>query len=268
MRTLIVIPARYGSTRFPGKPLEKLDGRPMVLCVADAAREACKALEKAEFVVATDDDRIRETCAAEGVHTVMTPSHLPSGTDRTLAAYDALACEEDVIVNLQGDAPFTPAKHIVAVVRALIISRAHAATPVVRLSWEALDAFRAAKADTPFSGTTCIRGPNGDALWFSKQILPAIRDEARLRGSSERSPVLRHIGLYAYTAETLRRFAALEPSPQEGLEGLEQLRLLEHGYRIRVVEVSEPDISVAGIDTPQDLARASALLAQSRADDA
>ncbi|MEO0981978.1 MAG: manno-octulosonate cytidylyltransferase [Pseudomonadota bacterium] len=261
-RTLIVIPARYGSSRFPGKPLAEIGGRAMVLRVADAARAAAEALGDAALIVATDDQRILDHCAGHGVPALMTPEGLATGSDRVLAAVEALGAAPEVVVNLQGDAPFTPPGHLTAIVEALRGGDWDAATPVVRLDWPALDAFRQHKKTTPFSGTTCVAAADGRALWFSKQILPAIRDEARLRAAGPLSPVRRHVGLYAYRLEALNRFAALPPSPTEQLEGLEQLRLLENGMSICAVEVDAPGISIPGVDTPEDLALAERLLAE------
>lgn len=262
MRSLIVVPARYGSTRFPGKPLMEIAGRSMVLRVADVARAAADIMGDARYVVATDDDRIRIHCEAEGVPVVMTPVDVATGTDRALAAANALGERPDVVINLQGDAPFTPAEMVASVGQAVLDSGDDAATPVVRLSWQALDDLREHKKTAPFSGTTCICGPDGRALWFSKNILPGMRKEAKLREAGGLSPVLRHIGLYAYSLSALERFAELPESHYEELEGLEQLRMLENGMTIRVVEVPEPEVSISGVDTPEDLVLAERLLTE------
>ena len=260
MRSLIVVPARYGSKRFPGKPLAEIGGRSMVLRVADAAQTAASQMTDAECVVATDDDRIFAHCEEAGVRVVMTPSDVPTGTDRALAALDALGANPEVVVNLQGDAPFTPPQMVADIAEAALNSGDDVATPVVRLSWDALDQLRDHKIAAPFSGTTCICGTDGRALWFSKNVIPAMRKEDQLRITSGLSPVLRHIGLYAYTTVALKRFAGMPESTYEKLEGLEQLRLLEAGMSIRVVEVPEPEISISGVDTPEDLALAERLL--------
>jgi len=261
MRVLIVIPARYGSTRFPGKPLVEIAGRSMVSRVAATAMRAADAIADAAYVVATDDPRIADHCTAQNINVVHTDPDLPSGSDRALAAADALGASPEIIINLQGDAPFTPVDQIVAVANALSTSTADAATPYVRLTWDALDALRAHKEDTPFSGTTLTCDHTGRALWFSKNILPAMRKEAELRTQSERSPVCRHIGLYAYRTATLRKYVSLPESHYEKLEGLEQLRLLENGMQIQCVEVSPPRVSIPGIDAPEDVALAERLIA-------
>ena len=166
-----------------------------------------------------------------------------------------------IVVNLQGDAPFQPIGALIAVVAALRDGNADVATPVVRLTWEALDAMRNHKAITPFSGTTCVRAADGRALWFSKTILPAIRGEEVLRRNGKPCPVWRHVGLYAYRLVALETFEAAAPTELELLEGLEQLRLIELGLTIDAVEVRPAIFDISGIDTEADIARAEALIA-------
>lgn len=262
MKTLIVVPARYASQRLPGKPLALIAGRSMVSRVAGLARRAAASLPQAEHVVATDDTRILEHCRDAGIPVVMTDPALPSGSDRALAAADGLGAAPEFIVNLQGDAPFTPAAHVVAIVEALASSGTDAATPYIRLSWEALDRLRTHKKDTPFSGTTLVTDPQGRALWFSKIILPAMRKEADLRKLGGLSPVCQHIGLYAYRTAALKRYCALPESRYERLEGLEQLRLIENGLSIQAVEVQPGRIAIPGIDTAEDIALAERLVAE------
>lgn len=263
MQTLIVVPARYGSTRLPGKPLAKIAGKTMVSRVADLARRAAAGLGKgADFVVATDDTRILEYCRDNKINVVMTDPALPSGSDRALAAVDGLGMSPDFVVNLQGDAPFTPAEHVVAVVRALETSGADAATPYIRLSWAALDQLRAHKMQTPFSGTTLVKDPKGRAIWFSKNIMPAIRKEPELRKLNALSPVCQHVGLYGFRLDTLRRYCAIPESYYERLEGLEQLRLIENGFSVQAVEVQPGRIAIPGIDTAEDIALAERLVAE------
>lgn len=257
MNVLIVIPARWKSTRFPGKPLHLIAGVSMLERTAMAARRA-GAVSGARVVCATDDDRILEHARSIGLEAVMTDPDLASGTDRARAAADLVAPEADFIVNLQGDAPFTPAGHVAALIEAA--GTADVVTPVVPLTWKALDDLRERKKTTPFSGTTCIRGEGGRALWFSKTILPAIRSEAALRASSARSPVLQHIGLYGYSRSALQTISRLPMSRYEELEGLEQLRFLENGLSVQAVLVEAPELAISGIDTPQDAELAERLL--------
>jgi 3-deoxy-manno-octulosonate cytidylyltransferase (CMP-KDO synthetase) len=262
MKTLIVIPARYASQRFPGKPLHPINGVSMLARTAGAARAAGKAAG-ARVIIATDDQRIADHAREIGVESVMTDADLPSGTDRCRVAAELAAPDADFIVNLQGDAPFTPPSQIAALIENA--AKGDVVTPVIQLSWDALDDLRARKKTTPFSGTTCIRAPGGRAMWFSKNILPAMRNEEKLRKAGGLSPVLQHVGLYGYSRSALSRIAALKPSRYEELEGLEQLRFLENGLSVFAVMVEPSDFPQAGIDTPEDAERATKLL-QTRGD--
>lgn len=253
-KLLIVIPARMASTRFPGKPLAEIAGVSMVRRTAKIAADL-----GANYVVATDHDDIFSHCESYDIPAVMTDAALASGSDRALAAADGFAPKADVIVNLQGDAPFTDPSHIQAIIDRLADTEFDIATPAIQLDWAALDKLRKDKRTTPFSGTTVIES-KGRAIWFSKTIIPALRKEKRLREASPLSPILRHIGLYGFKREALERFTKLPQSPYEKLEGLEQLRALEDGMRIAIVKVEPPQVSSPGIDTPDDLARAEALI--------
>lgn len=262
MKTAIVIPARYGSTRFPGKPLAQIGGKSMLARVVEIGRRAAEGRPGTALFVATEDERIAAHCREIGADCVMTPADCATGSDRVLAAARAMGGGFDILVSLQGDAPFTPPDAVPALLKRFAARPDCAvATPVVRLRWAELDRLRADKQDTPFSGTTAIVGTDGRALWFSKNILPAIRGEDRLRAESDFSPVHQHIGLYAYRADILERFVSLPQSPYEILEGLEQLRLLENGIPVDTVPLSvDLGLAQAGVDSPADLARAEALL--------
>jgi 3-deoxy-manno-octulosonate cytidylyltransferase (CMP-KDO synthetase) len=256
---MIVIPARHASSRFPGKPLHRSAGVSMLARTARAAQRAVEATG-ARVLIATDDQRIADHAGEIGVESVMTAPELPSGTDRCRAAADIAAPDAEFVVNLQGDAPFTPPAHI----QALIDNGAKGdvVTPAVRLSWSALDDLRVRKKTTPFSGTTCIRAPDGRAIWFSKNIIPAIRAEEKLRKAGPMSPVLQHVGLYGYRREALARIAQLPPSRYEELEGLEQLRFLENGFSVYAIDVEAGVLPSAGIDTPEDAEHAAKMLAR------
>ncbi len=232
-----------------------LAGRSVLAWTLDAARGA----DVGPVLVATESADIAEHARALGAEAVMTPADCATGSDRALAAVGTLSDRPEIVVNLQGDAPLTPPGAIRAVVEALAADPgAGVATPVRRLSWEALDALREAKKTAPFSGTTAVVGPDGRALWFSKMVLPAIRREDR----AGPCPVLQHIGLYAFRLTALERFCTLPEAGYERLEGLEQLRLVEAGIPVRAVEVPpEHAPPMGGIDTPEDLARAEVLLA-------
>jgi 3-deoxy-manno-octulosonate cytidylyltransferase (CMP-KDO synthetase) len=262
VKTVVVIPARYASQRFPGKPLHLINGVSMLARTVRAAQLAGQATG-ASVLVATDDDRIAAHAKEIGVASVMTDPDLPSGTDRCRAAAELAAPDADFIVNLQGDAPFTPPEHVAALIDNA--TKGDVVTPVIQLSWVALDALRENKKTTPFSGTTCIRGPDGRALWFSKNILPAMRKETQLRAASDLSPVLQHVGLYGYSRTALDRISQLKQSRYEELEGLEQLRFLENGLGVYAVPVAPSQLPSAGIDTPEDAQRATRVL-QERGD--
>lgn len=239
MRAIGVIPARYASSRLPGKPLAEIAGRPMIEHVYRRAMEA-RSLEA--VYVATDDRRIAEAVEAFGGRAVMTREDHRSGTDRIAEAVGAL--DVDVVVNVQGDEPLLDPGEIDAVVAPF------RERPDLVMSTVA----------TPLSDPRDVADPSvvkvvldvrGDALYFSRLPIPFYR-------SGEPGRCLKHIGLYAYRTEFLLRYAALAPTPLEQAEQLEQLRVLEHGYRIHVVLTDQDAISV---DTPADLERVRALVA-------
>ncbi len=262
MTDLIVIPARYGSTRLPGKPLHPIAGRLLLERVAAIATRAARELGDVEVLVATDDERILSRAGDMGLEAVMTSTEITSGSGRALAALRATGRAAELVVNLQGDAPFTAPEHIVEIVRSARASTADVTTPVVQLDWARLDSLVAHKRTTPASGTTCIRAPDGRALWFSKTVLPFMRKEAELRAAGTLSPVLQHIGLYCYRTPALEAFEAAPPSRYEQLEGLEQLRLIELGLDIRAVIVPPAKITMSGVDSPADVERAERLIAE------
>ena len=262
MKTAIIIPARYASTRLPGKPLLMINGQSMLQRVVRLSQAAAEGIKDVSVMVATDDDRIAAHCEQIGAQYVMTAAETASGTDRTAEAVEQLRDKPDFILNMQGDAPLTPPDFLSAMINAFAASPCDAVTPVTRLSWEQLDTLRKNKEKTPFSGTTAVFDHRtGDAFWFSKAIIPAMRKEEELRRQSNLSPIYRHIGLYGYSREALEKYRRLPESPYEKLEGLEQLRLLENGFRLRCVPVDYRDrASMSGIDSPEDLARAEALI--------
>ena len=259
METLIVVPARYGSTRFPGKPLANINGVSMIRRTADIAARACRNIKNSGYVVATDNEKILNHCNLHEIPVVMTSPDLNSGSDRARAAHRKFAPEAKYIINLQGDAPFTDVTHITACTKVLLTG-ADVATPYVRLSWDDLDVLRENKKATPFSGTTLIHDSSGRAIWFSKNIIPSIKHEAKLRSEGKLSPVCRHIGLYLYTVEALERYVALPRSRYETIEDLEQLRLIEAGFHVATVQVKPAQISMTGIDSPEDMERATETL--------
>ena len=265
MKIRVVIPARYASKRLPGKPLLLIAGKTMLQRVVSLSRAAIAGLaHDALVVVATDDERIKQHAKDMDVPVIMTSIEARTGTDRVAEAVAFMADEPDFVINMQGDAPFTPPEVIRAMIDAFVAMQSDVVTPVTQLSWSQLDKFRQQKLTTPFSGTTALFDEvSGRAFWFSKTILPALRHERELRGLSDKSPVFRHIGLYGYSLAALNRFVQLPESQFEALEGLEQLRLLEHGLSIRCVPLPYgAQMMMSGVDSPEDLLRANRMIEQ------
>ena len=252
---LIVVPARFASSRLPGKPLLPIAGRTLLDRVVAIARAAAVQAGDCDVLVATDDGRIADHAVSLGVEVAMTATELDSGTVRAFAAARQCGHAPARVINLQGDAPFIPTGIVAGLLQTLRNGSADVATPVFQLDWARLDRLRAHKETAPFSGTTCVRASDRRALWFSKSILPAMRNEAQLR-EQPLSPVWQHLGLYGYTMPALAWFAEASPGAYEVLEGLEQLRFIENGWRVDTVEVDVPAHLLSGIDTPQDLAKA------------
>lgn len=264
MKTAIIIPARYASVRLPGKPLAMLCGQTMLQRVVRLSQAAVEGLQNVTIMVATDDERIAQHCEELDVAWVMTPPEAPSGTDRVAAAVQHMQDKPHFILNMQGDAPLTPPDFLRAMIDGFLATPCDAITPVTQLTWEQLDTLRQAKRTTPLSGTTAtFDEQTGHAFWFSKMIIPAIRKETELRKESEKSPVFRHIGLYGYSLEMLKKYSSLPEGKFEKLEGLEQLRLLENGYTIRCIPVDfKGRANMSGVDSPEDIIRAEALIAK------
>lgn len=243
---IVAIPARYASTRLPGKPLRRLGDWPLIAHVVTRALEAGAR----EVVVATDDARIADALSSLKATVCMTDPALASGSDRIAACANKLGWEDDeIVVNLQGDEPFAPAAGIRAAVSALAASDAPIATLAAPLeSIEELFDPNCVKV---------VRRTDGSALYFSRAPVPWAREALSTHPEilPQGIPFLRHIGLYAYRAGFLRRFAGLAPSPLERAESLEQLRALEHGHAIQVAITPAP--FPPGVDTEEDLVRAS-----------
>ncbi len=255
MSFTILIPARYASTRLPGKPLADLAGKPMVVRVAERARESGAA----QVVVATDDARVRDAVAAHGFAVCMTRADHPTGTDRLAEAALALGLPDDeIVVNVQGDEPLLDP----ALMRSMAALLAAHPDAAIATACHPIDDV--AEAFNP-NVVKLVRDARGYALYFSRATIPWARDAFAL--SRDRLPpglpLYRHYGLYAYRVAFLRAYPALAPSPLEGFEALEQLRALWHGYRI-VVDVTH-GTPAPGIDTPDDLDRVRALYASGAA---
>ncbi len=242
---IVAIPARYASTRLPGKPLRLLAGRPLVAHVVSRALESGAA----DVVVATDDERIADAVRSLPVTVCMTDSALASGSDRIAACAEQLAwSDEQVVVNVQGDEPFVPMQGIHAAVETLTQGQAPVATLATPLR-------QVEELFNPHC-VKLVRGIDGRALYFSRAPVPWPRDAfASARDALPQDvPFLRHVGMYAYRAGFLRRYARMQPTTLERTEALEQLRILEHGHAIQVGMIPEP--FPAGIDSEEDLLRA------------
>ena len=245
MSFIVVIPARFASTRFPGKPLIDLKGKPMVVRVAERA-----SLSSATRVlVATDDTRIAAACGDHGVAHVMTRNDHPTGTDRLSEVAALLNLPDDaVVVNVQGDEPLIPA-NVINQVAAML-----AANPNAAMATLCHPIHDVADVINP-NVVKCVISEVGEAMYFSRAPIPFARDAWRdgVDSIPDGLPMYRHIGLYAYRAGFLRRFPALSIPAVEAHEALEQLRALAHGFRIAVSVVQ--DALPPGIDTPSDYER-------------
>jgi len=245
--TVAIIPARYGSSRFPGKPLAMIGDRPMIVRVMERARRAALV---DRVLVATDDRRIADAVRDAGGEAVMTPADAPSGSDR-IAIVARTLDDAALIVNLQGDEPLIPPAVIDAAVRPL------AEDPAIEAGTLARPLRSAAEWEDP-NVTKVLLDRTGRCLWFSRAPIP------RGRGLSPEEvlrtcPVYAHVGLYVYRREFLLAYTAMAQTPCERAEQLEQLRILEHGHTLRAVVTAYESIAV---DTPGDLARVRAACAR------
>lgn len=239
MHTLAIIPARYASTRFPGKPLALLGGKPIVQWVYERTQSLFD-----EAVVATDDSRIALAVEAFGGKVCMTGSHHRSGTDRcgeVLSQLTANGKHYDIVVNVQGDEPFVSAQQI----NTLIDCFDNPTTQIATLAKRIGDTDELLSANN----VKVVVAPNGKALYFSRQPIPYLRGVETAEWLQHHT-YLKHIGIYAFRGETLREVVALSPSALEQAESLEQLRWIENGYTLRVALTDAENI---GIDTPADL---------------
>jgi 3-deoxy-manno-octulosonate cytidylyltransferase (CMP-KDO synthetase) len=258
MKTLIAIPARYASTRYPGKPLVTLrgpDGEKTLIRRSWEAATAVKGIDR--IVVATDDTRIADHATAFGAEVVMTSSDARNGTERCAEVATKLP-GYDVIVNLQGDAPLTPAWFVEHLVAGLS-SDPHAdiATPVLRCDGRAVAGFLNDRRNGRVGGTTAVFGDHGRALYFSKEVIPYTgRDYA----PDEPTPVFHHVGVYAYRPAALQAYPNWPIGPLETLEGLEQLRFLEQGRPVLCVEVEARGHQFWELNNPSDVPIIEAML--------
>ena len=243
MKFIGIIPARYASTRFPGKPLAVLGNRPVIQHVYE---KAVKAL--GEAYVATDDERIFDTVKSFGGEAVMTRTDHTSGTDRIEEACEKIGTNADVIINIQGDEPFVATSQI-ETLKALFD---HPQTQIGTLGKR----FESMEAAMNPNSPKIVTDRQGFALYFSRSVIPFVRGKEQTEWLRH-FPYLKHLGIYAYRREILQEVTQLPQSPLELAESLEQLRWLENGYRIRV---GITDVETVGIDTPEDLQRAEEFL--------
>ncbi len=261
MSVTIVIPARYQSSRYPGKPLAMLRGAggvPQTLLARSVA--AARAVPGVgRILVATDDDRIAAEAERIGAETVMTSPDCRNGTERVAEAVRRLGITSRTVINLQGDAPLTPPWFVEALIAAMAGDPdIQVATPVLRCDEASLRHFLDDRKAGRVGATTAVRAGNGDALYFSKEVIPFTNGRAIVGGEV---PVFHHVGLYAYRPAALEAYAGWQPSPLETLEGLEQLRFLEAGWKIRTVEVESRGRSFWELNNPEDVPRIEAYLA-------
>lgn len=243
MKFVAIIPARYASTRFPGKPLALLGGKTVIQRVYEQVTK-----DVAEAWVATDDTRIKEAVEAFGGKAVMTSANHKSGTDRIEEAAEKIGTDADVIINIQGDEPFIQASQIKTVCQQFDDPNTQIAT--IGKPFTAMDAV-----DNPNS-PKIVTDVNGFALYFSRSVIPFVRGQEHALWL-DTFPFLKHLGIYAYRREVLRQITQLPQSSLEKAESLEQLRWLQNGYRIRV---GITHVETVGIDTPADLERAEQFL--------
>lgn len=262
MSVLIVIPARYASTRYPAKPLVALTGasgqsKTLIRRSWDAAI-AVKGVDR--VVVATDDARIRDEAESFGAEVVMTSEACQNGTERCAEALENLGSKAEIVVNLQGDAPLTPAWFIEDLVQGLRDTPwAELATPVLRCEGETLASLREDRHHGRVGGTTAVFGAGNRALYFSKEVIPYTSSSYL---AHEPTPVFHHVGVYAYRPATLSAYPSWPVGPLERLEGLEQLRFLENGRAVLCVEVEARGRQFWELNNPSDVARIEGMMAE------
>jgi len=261
MNTVILIPARYQSSRYPGKPLVSLTGakgtaKPLIQRSVEAARRVPGV---SGVFVTTDDERIADACSRFGVGVIMTSPECRNGTERCAQALASLH-QPDLVINFQGDALLTPPGFVEALIaRMHTDNEALVATPAMRLDSDEVRKLQAEESAGRVGGTTVVTNDQGHALYFSKRLIPHLPANA-LDGDA--SPVRLHVGVYAYRPEALERYVATPVSELETLEGLEQLRFLVAGIPVAVVEVETPPFALRELNNPEDVAPIEQALAE------
>ena len=261
MNVQILIPARYQSSRYPGKPLVELKGasgtaKPLIQRSVEAARRVAGV--SGVFVV-TDDERIAEACRPARVGVIMTSPECRNGTERCAEALDQLH-EADLVINFQGDALLTPPGFVEALIARMADDRdALVATPAMGLRSDEVRALQAEEAAGRVGGTTVVTDNQGYALYFSKRLIPYVPGGVL---DGDMSPVRLHVGVYAYRPEALERYVATPVSELETLEGLEQLRFLAAGIPVAIVDVATPPFALRELNNPEDVAPIEQALAE------
>lgn len=254
MSVTIIIPARFASSRYPGKPLASVKGadgnaKPLIRRSWEAA---CRVGGVSRVLIATDDDRIGDAARGFGAEVVMTPSDCSNGTERCAAAMAALDLKSEIFVNFQGDALLTPPQFVEALIQALVENiELSVATPALSACGDAHRRLVSDQAEGRVGGTTVVTAANDDALYFSKAVIPHIPIE---KVGEPNLPIRLHVGVYAYRANALSTYQSAAPSPLETLEGLEQLRFLHLGIPVRVVNVDPAGADIWELNNPVDLA--------------
>jgi len=262
MSVLVVIPARYASSRFPGKPLEMLRGaQGQAKSLIQRTWEASQNIKGvARVVVATDDERIEDAALTFGAEVIMTSEKARNGTERCAEVMQKIDQDFEIVVNLQGDAPLTPAWFIEDLVSGLRKDpSAELATPVLRCDGATLNDFLADRAAGRVGGTTAVFGTDAHALYFSKEVIPFTSETY---GAADDTPVFHHVGVYAYRPDVLLDYPAWNTGPLETLEGLEQLRFLEQGRRVLCVEVDGKGRKFWELNNPEDVPKIETILAE------
>jgi len=253
MKAAILIPARFASNRYPGKPLVGLKGAGGTeKTLIQRSYEAAKRVPGvAEVHVVTDDERIAEAVRGFGGSALMTSEHARNGTERCAEALDQLGVDIDVIVNFQGDALLTPPGFVTALLDQLQTdAAADVATPAMRQRVAEVRKLQSEEAAGRVGGTSVVVDGEGRALYFSKKLIPYLPEKAL---GGEMSPVRLHIGVYAYRRSALATYVATPPTELEELEGLEQLRFLVAGIPVHVVEVQTPAFTLRELNNPEDV---------------
>lgn len=254
----IIVPARFQSSRFPGKPLATLKGASGAMkCLVERTWNVARSIAPpATIWIATDDHRIADAATRFGARVVLTSPHCRNGTERCWDAANVASIDAEIIVNLQGDAPLTPPEAIGALVDTMLEDpEIQVATPMIRCSPSLLGRLLSEDRAGRVGGTTVVFDRNRNALYFSKRVIPYVPE-----GGAE-TPVYFHVGLYGYRRGALDRYAELVPPDVEQMEGLEQLRFLHAGIPIRMIEVADPPGGLWEVNNPADIPMVEAALA-------